>query len=131
MSFLKIASLLLGGVFDGLHKGTKSFSRSLERIKQREGRGGQEAGLTAPNLSGPQRGHVFGLRASPPRNGFPHGLNRPQAFSPLLINRSGFAITFRNLYFLQTVKSTFLSMASLVLGDIASAPSHPLLLCSR
>lgn len=117
----------------GFIKKLKALPEVLKGIKSRTERGKGEAKKLVSlllDLSGPQRGHVFDLRASLPLSGFLHGLNSSRPFSTPL-NRLGFAITLRNFYCPHTVKSTFLSMTWQVLGNPASAPSPFLLLCPR
>lgn len=113
-------------------KKLKALPEVLKGIKSRAERGKGEAKKLVYlllNLSGPQRGPVFDLRASLPLSGVLHGLNSSWPFSPLL-TRLHFAITLRNLYFLHTAKPTFPSMRWQVLGNPAPAPPHFLLLCS-
>lgn len=132
ISFLKIASLLLGGLLDVLHKETGSFDRNLERGKEqnreREGRG-QEAVPTARGSFWTSKGPYV----------WPQGLTAsgwfspwPQLISVILPTAKwvGFCHHLRNLCFLHTVKPSFLSMACLVLGNPASALPHLLLFCS-
>ena len=59
-------------------KKLKALPEVSKGINSRTERGKGEAKKLVSlllDLSGPQRGHVFDLRVSPPRNGFPHGLH--------------------------------------------------------